>query len=100
MSDQKASVELKIAENKQKASGSLQKAIAQIQAEVDKLRAAIESKEAAISKMDGEIQTLFDERDALITLVNQANERIDNLESHYAERIEKLEDLVRALTLQ
>ena len=40
-------------------------------------------------KADTEIQTLFDERDALITLLNQSNARID-----------KLEDLVRALTLQ
>lgn len=44
---------------------------------------------ASFTAQDNDIQTLFDERDALVTLLNKANGRID-----------KLEDLVRALTLQ
>ena len=49
----------------------------------------IHTLKTSLGKVDAEIQTLFDERDALITLLNQSNSRID-----------KLEDLVRALTLQ
>ena len=49
----------------------------------------IHTLKTSLGKADAEIQTLFDERDALITLLNQSNSRID-----------KLEDLVRALTLQ
>ena len=49
----------------------------------------IHTLKTSLGKADAEIQTLFDERDALITLLNASNSRID-----------KLEDLVRALTLQ